>query len=55
MKKIKKFINFDRNEFVLVEGINVNDMEIGLDLTKIHSDEWVIQKTIEFLKENKHK
>jgi hypothetical protein len=44
--KIKKFEFFIKEEFV------IKDMECGLDLTKSRSDEFVLGKTIEYIKEN---
>jgi len=33
---------------------NMKDMEIGLDLTKLRTDEYVMIKTIEYIKGNKY-
>ena len=37
---------------MIVES-KLSEMKIGLDLTKVRSDKYVEQKTIEFLNENK--
>lgn len=50
MKKIKKFKNF----FIVEKIDNIKDIEMGLDLTKLRTDEFVLKKTIEYIKENKN-
>lgn len=62
MKRLKKFNDLKKEkvdnteiESILInENKNLKDMEMGLDLTKIYSKEWVLQKAVEYLKENKH-
>lgn len=54
--KLKKFSEYKTIECDLIDRIvesKLSDMKIGLDLTKLRSDEYVKEKTIEFLNEYK--
>jgi hypothetical protein len=54
--KLKKFSEYKTIECDLKDRIvesKLSDMKIGLDLTKLRSDEYVKEKTIEFLNEYK--
>lgn len=54
--KLKKFSEYKTIECDLKDRIvesRLSDMKIGLDLTKLRSDEYVEKKTIEFLNEYK--
>jgi hypothetical protein len=47
-KKIKKFKKF------IYEQLSISNMELGLDLTNIHTDDYILKKTIDYIKENKN-
>jgi hypothetical protein len=47
-KKIKKFKKF------VSEQLTIHDMELGLDLTNINTNDYILKKTIDYIKENKN-
>jgi very-short-patch-repair endonuclease len=51
--RVSNFHEIDYQLSKLYEIKNISDMKIGLDLTKLRSDEYIEKKTIEFLDEYK--
>ncbi len=49
--RLKKFNEYKKIDMVIESKLS--EMKIGLDLTKVRSDEYVEKKTIEYLNEYK--